>query len=458
MELTYPLSSGYVQDWDAPRALAELIANALDEDANARLRYDPQRGVAVITDRGPGWPEEALILGYSTKDDSQVGQFGEGAKLAMLVLSRELGNETVEVRTAGMTLRPRLERRTLGIGRQAGDGLSLLIVETVPNRRRVGTEIVVRCTQTVYEAARGRFRHFTSRSYRGPGERGTVVPGPGGRVYIGGVLLRDDAALVCSYDFPLARAKRLMNRDRTVLDSWALSDLISDTLAHCDNAKLLEPLIGAALRGTLASVESTIPEPSAGTDTARAAWRRAGRRVLGRSRMFWTPDGQEELALSLVDRGWTAIPTTMGLTAFTALTGRLGIPTARQAVPARSAKARFVARDKLDRADRARMTRAVRAARRRFGPDAVGRLRVFTEAPDGQERWEGFYDPETGDIALHINVLADDQTLCATLAHEMAHRMAHRSGSDWTDRTRGFETALSQLAGAALSPRGRSRT
>ena len=49
-ELTYPISPDYVKSWTAERAIAELIANALDEDPHARAWWDS--GVLTIEDNG----------------------------------------------------------------------------------------------------------------------------------------------------------------------------------------------------------------------------------------------------------------------------------------------------------------------------------------------------------------------------------------------------------------------
>jgi hypothetical protein len=454
MELTYPLSSDYVADWDTDRAVAELIANALDEDASASFRWND--GVAVITDRGPGWPEEALVMGWSPKNDSQIGQFGEGAKLAMLVLCRELGPGAVVVHTAGFTLRPRLEHRRLGVTDRSatGEGLALLVVAAETNRRRVGTRVEVRLDEAAFTRIRSRFLHLSQRRYSPPHSPGRIVADQSGRIYIGGVLLRDDVDLVLSYDFSLARAKHLQNRDRSVIDGWALRHCIADVLDTTTDASAIAKVVRAAVSGELPHFEDTIPVMSPDTPTAqRRAWTRARRAVFGDTKVFWVPDGDEEHELVLTDRGWYKLHVAMSGSSAENLMHRLGVPSAREALRVRNGRPVWVGRARLDPADRARLSRAVRAARRRFGPDAVGRVRIYREYADCGDRWEGFFDPDNnGDINLHVKVLADDTNLCATLAHEMAHRRAWLRGEDFADRSRSFEWALSEIAGAALAP------
>lgn len=459
MELMYPLSPDYVADWTVPRALAELVANALDEDLKATFRWDDSRGLAVITDKGPGWPEEGLVMGYTTKQQDQIGQFGEGAKLAMLVLARELGPQAVEVRTSGFTLRPRIEKRRLGLvdGRQAredrpDDGVELLMIEVHPSRRRQGTVIEVRCSPEQFLDAHRRFRHFQVRSYRSPQTTGVVVPGQSGSVYIGGVLLRDDLELTLSYDFGLSRAKHLQNRDRTTLDGWALSHLIGEVISSCTDVDALERFSRAALSGELSRMEQDMSEVDL-TDERRArAWRQVRRRLFGSTPVFFVPPGQEELELDLQDLGHTKVSCDMSAHATANLMTALAVPQATRAT--RRGRTKWVPRTRLDEQARTNLRTALRQARRRFGPTCVGRVRVFDTHESSPDRSEGFYDPQTGDVALHVSVLGDLQHLRVVLAHEIAHRRAHLLGREWRDRTRGFEHTLSEMAALSLEPRG----
>jgi hypothetical protein len=108
--------------------LCELIANALDEDPQARIGWAD--GVLTIADDGPGIPEEGLILGNSSKTAAQIGQFGEGKKLATLILARSPQVGAVRCETVGYGFTPTVQaRRLLG-------GL-------IPSRSEQGTQVLV---------------------------------------------------------------------------------------------------------------------------------------------------------------------------------------------------------------------------------------------------------------------------------------------------------------------------
>jgi hypothetical protein len=84
-----PLSRDYVRSWGVKEAVRELIQNAIDSPAP--FEYSQNGELLIITSRGIRLDTSTLVLGRTSKadDDDQIGQFGEGFKLAMLVLVRE---------------------------------------------------------------------------------------------------------------------------------------------------------------------------------------------------------------------------------------------------------------------------------------------------------------------------------------------------------------------------------
>lgn len=82
------LNTGYVQHWGFWEAMRELFQNAIDtQDYDIDLGYS----TVEIISRGGKIPVKSLLLGATSKaDDSEsIGKFGEGLKLALLVLTRE---------------------------------------------------------------------------------------------------------------------------------------------------------------------------------------------------------------------------------------------------------------------------------------------------------------------------------------------------------------------------------
>lgn len=107
-ELT--LTPDYVSDWTFNDAIRELIQNGtdqevLDKENHFSIEYDKERQVLQLKNSKSVLKINTLLLGRSSKagNDDTVGQFGEGYKIAALVLSRigktftVLNNEKNEV-------------------------------------------------------------------------------------------------------------------------------------------------------------------------------------------------------------------------------------------------------------------------------------------------------------------------------------------------------------------------
>ena len=98
-ELT--ISSSYVPNWTIFNAIRELVQNALDQefvDANntMNMQYDEDKCELTISNKNSSLTTNTLLFGSTSKanDENQIGQFGEGYKIATMVLLREGKNIT----------------------------------------------------------------------------------------------------------------------------------------------------------------------------------------------------------------------------------------------------------------------------------------------------------------------------------------------------------------------------
>lgn len=83
------MSRDYVSSWGVLEAIREFIQNARDSDSPFEYSFEGDR--FTITSRYDSLDARTLILGSTTKADQadKIGCFGEGYKLALLVLTRE---------------------------------------------------------------------------------------------------------------------------------------------------------------------------------------------------------------------------------------------------------------------------------------------------------------------------------------------------------------------------------
>lgn len=107
-KITYPISKNYVEGWTYIDAGREILANAIDSSRDgqkAKIYY--KDGYCVVSDNGIGIDKKNFVIGNSQKQNSEIGMFGEGLKLACLVMARE--NRDMSIETKGFNYSPMLE-------------------------------------------------------------------------------------------------------------------------------------------------------------------------------------------------------------------------------------------------------------------------------------------------------------------------------------------------------------
>lgn len=90
--LEMSITPDYVPHWTISSALREFLQNSLDAQTQGfQMEIGENETHTLITNWGTDLPLRTLLLGMTTKKDSEdeIGQFGEGYKLACLVLVRE---------------------------------------------------------------------------------------------------------------------------------------------------------------------------------------------------------------------------------------------------------------------------------------------------------------------------------------------------------------------------------
>ena len=94
------LASDYVPSWTIVDAIRELFQNALDQEVQMpdnTASWSYKDGIFKISNKTSTLETKSLLLGATTKegDDRTIGQFGEGYKIATLVLLRNAKQVTI---------------------------------------------------------------------------------------------------------------------------------------------------------------------------------------------------------------------------------------------------------------------------------------------------------------------------------------------------------------------------
>jgi hypothetical protein len=225
------LAAEYVPEWSTWEALRELFQNALDaEDAGHAfsLAYDSSHEQLRITSAGVVLERSTLLLGSSTKRGgigNVRGYFGEGYKLALLVLVRS-GHDVV-IHNGAETWKPRLtysaefESVVLGID-----------VEPAPLAADGLTFCVRSITHDMFVCARDRCLRMTALA---PTDVITVLDGKTqmlvapeykGAIYVKDLYVGHDETLQYGYNFQTLA----LDRDRKIPSAFSISAVLGPAL------------------------------------------------------------------------------------------------------------------------------------------------------------------------------------------------------------------------------------
>ncbi|MCW8101638.1 ATP-binding protein [Streptomyces tauricus] len=457
-ELPYPIAEDYVKDWTSERALVELIANALDEDPHTEVAWSD--GVLTIHDQGPGIPRTGLLLGASRKTSQQIGQFGEGKKLAALVLARDPQIGTVQFDTVGYSFTPVLKPSTyladvpgLNESRQS----LVLHYQYWTTDRQCGTLISVPCPRKVADDAVSRVRYLNDPSYRPPQDHAQILlDGTPGRIFVGGILVSTDTRLAASYDLPLATAKGEQNRDRSIVDGAALEHHIRSALAASTDPAVIARFVERALNGPRLSAAETYFDSV--TDFAvRRAFRDHARTLWNDAEVYHNASGTAvEDELHLQSRGVTCVTSRLNRYMHGVLMQLLGIrpvPVAVEYHERQLPKTQWVRTGDVSIERRRTLDLACAAFRSVFGLDALGKVRIYREDESSTLYCtDGIYRTASDVTGVKESTLDDLHETLRVVFHEGGHRRAAREDSlTSSDRSESFEHAMDAMGGSLLS-------
>lgn len=227
-KFTLPISPSYVSHWGLWEAVRELYQNALDADPGATIELDDE--TLYITSTSPQLQPATLILGNTTKadDPSKRGKFGEGYKLALLVLCR-LGLR-VDIRNGSDDWNPMIEPD------EAFES-DVLNIYVSPRGDDDGT------VQFVIHGVLDEDFDAIMRNIIEPPTEDTILNSTSemGRVYVGGLYVCTVPKFLHGYS--LTPGSLPLDRDRGMVSNFDLSFLTSQLwTAHDDNDRAVELL------------------------------------------------------------------------------------------------------------------------------------------------------------------------------------------------------------------------
>lgn len=230
-----PMSRDYVRHWGLSEAVRELLQNALDSDSPFEYAFEDD--ALTITSRFSTLEAKTLVLGATSKADKsdKIGSFGEGYKLALLVLARE--GKRVAVRNGSKLWTPCfLHSPQYGAEvfciEEAESGLESCGVQFIIAGLSEEEQEAIRATCLLMQPAMAdvigtRFGH--------------ILPSRPGKLYVGGLFVCD-TGLQFGYDVKPEYLR--LERDRQTVSGfelkWQAKEMWLDTKRFEQIAEMLE--------------------------------------------------------------------------------------------------------------------------------------------------------------------------------------------------------------------------
>lgn len=206
-----PLSRQYVRDWGVKQAVRELIQNAIDSESPFEWAFIGN--TLTIASRDVVLDTKTLILGNTTKadQDDKIGSFGEGYKIALLVLTREGLNPYV--RNGYVDWHPEFRHSD-----NYGD--EVLCIDEVPAAKtNFGLEFVIQGltheqSNEIYESCL-LMQPPMGEIIETP--RGNILPERPGKLYVSGLYVCDTDM---AYGYDMKPEFIALERDRQTVCDW----------------------------------------------------------------------------------------------------------------------------------------------------------------------------------------------------------------------------------------------
>lgn len=232
-ELT--LTPNYVSDWTFNDAIRELIQNGTDQEVldnknHFSIEYDRERQVLQLKNSKSALKINTLLLGRSSKvgNEDTVGQFGEGYKIAALVLNRigktftVLNNEKNEVWESRFKNSEKWLEKILAfyIGKRKTEdtGLCIEVGNVSWSEYSDLSDVWIGMCDFDYEKVETQYGEIlTDEEFAG-------------KVFVNGLFVDCNSDLQYGYNF---KPKYInLERDRKTCDTWNVEDVTSKMIAE----------------------------------------------------------------------------------------------------------------------------------------------------------------------------------------------------------------------------------
>jgi len=216
------ISDKYVPTWGIREIIREIVTNSLDGETSGfpkEIDYLPKTRTLRVSNKGKKLDKAVLLLGHTTKaeDDNQIGQFGEGLKLALLAAARS--GLDLKVINGDETWSPSMEESDVF----PGNKVLTISTRNVNSTGRL-TFLIGGVTEEDWKETQKRFLCLSPPFFAVAALRDSTIifdEERAGKLFVKGVYVTEKKDLVYGYD--LAGIK--MNRDRSLVEDHDLKSI-----------------------------------------------------------------------------------------------------------------------------------------------------------------------------------------------------------------------------------------
>jgi len=215
-----PLAIDYVKHWGVAEAVREIFQNAIDSESP--FEYTIEGDSLTITSRYSTLQPSSLLLGTTSKSDraDKIGSFGEGFKIALLVLTRE--RKPVTVYNGDKLWKP--EFRT---SRTFSANVLAIVESNYPEGRGTGLSFKIdNLSDEEFEVIKSSNMHMWETIGRVHNtSKGQILLDHPGKLFVNGLFVCDTEL---QYGYNVKPEFLKLERDRQTVNSFDLKFLAKD--------------------------------------------------------------------------------------------------------------------------------------------------------------------------------------------------------------------------------------
>lgn len=281
--IEYNMTLQYRNHWNEWEAIREIVQNSLDEVGPGDIEIKENNGNLVIKDNGEGIKERHLLLGVSEKkSDNARGRFGEGLKMALIVLTR-LGYD-VTIKSGHLDI-------STDIYEKAGEQCLKLNYD-INEHKSSYTKVIIHDYDGPSYSNRFRGINTGTKISLASNHYGDIIRSRGeGKLYVKDIYVKDLEDAQFSYN--LNRID--LEESRNTVDEWDIRYHLRLVWARVGNEDLWTELFEAVKDGKWES-KISFKSGSIKGHKAQNVIQKAFNNVFGRGTVLKTSDGSEREA------------------------------------------------------------------------------------------------------------------------------------------------------------------